>query len=130
MRASLVQELCVKVCCQPVSTVFMQSKDFNFNFLQLLYNANKARPSKQCEFSNYLLGISLIIQDCQSGVGSPGGPGGVGSPGVPSDPGGIGEPGCPGGNMVQVINVVKVVRVVSKDGQGSQGGPGGPGGQP
>ena len=104
MRASLVQELCVKVCCQPVSTVFMQSKDFNFHFLQLLYNANKARPSKQCEFSNYLLGISLIIQDCQSGVGSPG---------VPSDPGGIGDPGGPGGNAVQVINVVKVVRVVS-----------------
>ena len=107
MRASLVQELCVKVCCQPVSTVFMQSKDFNFHFLQLLYNANKARPSKQCEFSNYLLGISLIIQDCQSGVGSPGGPGGVGSPGVPSDPGG------PGVKVVQFINVVKVVRVVS-----------------
>ena len=104
MRASLVQELCVKVCCQPVSTVFMQSKDFNFNFLQLLYNANKARPSKQCEFSNYLLGISLIIQDCQSGVGSPG---------VPSDPGGIGDPGGPGGNVVQVIIVVKLVRVVS-----------------
>ena len=103
MRASLVQELCVKVCCQPVSTVFMQSKDFNFHFLQLLYNANKARPSKQCEFSNYLLGISLIIQDCQSGVGSPG---------VPSDPGGIGDPGGPGGNAVQVINVVKVVRVL------------------
>ena len=100
MRASLVQELSVKVCCQPVSTVFMQSKDFNFHFLQLLYNANKARPSKQCEFSNYLLGISLIIQDCQSGVGSPG---------VPSDPGGIGDPGGPGGNVVQVIKVVKVV---------------------
>ena len=91
MRASLVQELCVKVCCQPVSTVFMQSKDFNFHFLQLLYNANKARPSKQCEFSNYIYDKSSTSQGCPSGS--------------------IGQSG-PGGLVIQVVQVVQVVQLV------------------
>ena len=45
VRASLVQELSVKVCCQPLSTILMQLKDFNFHCLlscnYYMYNTNK-----------------------------------------------------------------------------------------
>ena len=41
------------------------------------------RPSKQCEFCNYLLDKSLISQGCQSGSTGHSGPGGANGTGGP-----------------------------------------------
>ena len=58
---------------------------------------NFTRPSKQCEFCNYLFYQSLISQDCQSGLigqSGRGGPGGLGGQVCLGGQGGPGDQVC------------------------------------
>ena len=48
----------------------------------------KTRPSKKCEFCNYLLDSSLINQDCQNGLIGQSSRGGAGCQNCPGGPGG------------------------------------------
>ena len=57
----------------------------------------RTRPSKQCEFCNYLLDKSSISQGCESGSTHHSGPGGQGGPDGPGGPGGLGGLGGPAG---------------------------------
>ena len=75
----------------------------------LFRTKKKSRPSKQCEFCNYLLVKCFISQGCQSDLI------GQNGPGSPDGSGGPGGPGGPGGKSCQ-------------DGPGGPGGLGGPGG--
>ena len=61
----------------------------------------RTRPSKQCEFCNYLLDKSLISQGCQSGHSSDSGLGGAIGTGGP-------------GHLDQVVRVVQMGQMVQE----------------
>ena len=52
----------------------------------------KTRPSKKCEFCNYLLDWPLINQDCQSDLIGQSSRGGAGCPNCPGGQGGLSGP--------------------------------------